>query len=465
MKASFYQEMTTLEEQKEMSKVSKLLSEEENKVDKENFLGRNLTSEELKKLSKTLKAEIAYARSNFNRGEAKDTRDIWKQGLYDSQRLFYNEYLSSLEKDIYYISDGVTDKKEEYIYDEVTDICYKVKDTSLSGYIVHSLEYAKLMLEGKYETKQGMEVKVARSIDGTLFYEPDLNNFSYKTEIVYYSSDLTQKEYKPVKEYIKEGKPSKIKIGEDTYTFADYSEGNKIWANIRCKANGLESWWVWIPRYTYKLNTTTNRSEIIFVGTDNKPLDKEKYGETLPEGYTLHEAFTQGDGLKGIWFSKYEPTESGSVTSDTYAGVAPDMSNFSSSDTKLIYYNKEDMSDYKEIDYTANPSQTVEIDGTTYYFYSYEDKIWANIKCTANEIVSYWVWIPRYAYNIDKEYSTVTVVLIDTDDTPLDKERYGNILSSYYTVHEAFTQGDGLKGIWFSKYEPTEIDIPEEETP
>ena len=461
MKASFYQEMTEVNERKEISKATNYITEDQSKVEEgkvdSKFLSAHLTSEELNKFSKTLKAEIAYARSNFNKGEQKDTRDIWKTGAYDSQRLFEKEYVGGLEKDIYYINEATGKETESYIYDAATDMCFKVKDTRLGGYIVHSLEYAKLMLEGKYETKSGMNVKAVKSSDGTIFFEPDLSFFSNKTDIVYYSTDLTQKKYKSIKDYMKEGNPLKIKEGEETYTFADYSESaeNRIWANIRCSANGVESWWVWIPRYAYKLNTSTNKSEIIFVGTDNKPLDKGKYGDTLPEGYTLHEAFSQGDGLKGIWFSKYEPTKSDSIEIDKSIGKAPDMSKFKAENTKLIYYNKDDLSDYKEVEYSANPEQTKEIEGTTYYFYSYEDKIWANIKCNANGIESWWTWIPRYAYKKEDGYEAMSVILVDKNDKPLDTETYGDSIPTRYTVHEAFSQGDGLEGIWFSKYEPT----------
>ena len=85
--------------------------------------------------------------------------------------------------------------------------------------------------------------------------------------------------------------------------------------------------------------------------------------------------------------------------------------------------------------------------------------MWANIKCDANGLISYWVWIPRYAYNIDKDYSEIKVILVDINDKPIDTEKYGDTLSEYYTVHEMFKQGDGLEGVWFSKYEPTGTEV------
>ena len=229
-----------------------------------------------------------------------------------------------------------------------------------------------------------------------------------------------------------------------------------MWANIKTIANGIESYWVWIPRYAYKIEKEYNEMRVILVDTDDKPLDTETYGDSIPTLYTLHEAFKQKDGLKGIWFSKYEPTLNESIAVDKSEANTPDMSNFDNSNTKLIYYNKEDLTDSIEIEYSANPSQTVERDGKTYYFYNYEDKMWANIKTMHDNVVAYWVWIPRFAYKIEKDYGEMTVILLDTDDTPIDKTKYGNTLSPYFTVHEAFKQKDGLKGIWFSKYEPTQ---------
>ena len=52
----------------------------------------------------------------------------------------------------------------------------------------------------------------------------------------------------------------------------DYNK--KIWANIRTvnKDTKIESWWVWIPRYAYKIpNAGASNKEvsIIFIGMDN----------------------------------------------------------------------------------------------------------------------------------------------------------------------------------------------------
>ena len=76
---------------------------------------------------------------------------------------------------------------------------------------------------------------------------------------------------------------------------------NQIWANIKTTGYGIDCWWVWIPRYAYKIESNT--TSIIFIDLDNKPLD----GSTLPSNYIVHSAFE--DGKKGIWTSKYEPIQ------------------------------------------------------------------------------------------------------------------------------------------------------------
>ena len=87
------------------------------------------------------------------------------------------------------------------------------------------------------------------------------------------------------------------------------------------------------------------------------------------------------------------------------------------------------------------------INGT---WYSYDKQIWANIKIKEpyTNTESWWVWIPRYAYNITG--IETTVIYLNSYGEPLD----GSELPSNYIPHSAFN--DGKLGIWASKYEPVE---------
>ena len=391
------------------------------------------------------------------------TNHIWKKNIFGCKDIYEDETkLEGLANNLIYLNSTISGKTKGYIYDNVTDTIYKINGATIGTKKVHSLNYAKFIIDGVKAQGRVVEdeVKVGTSTDGTKYYEPDLNNFTYTTEIVYYSSNLNTEKTISVDEYMQKGKPSTITIEGATYTFANYAKtGTKIWANIKTNANGIPAYWVWIPRYAYKLNQDTQKSDVIYVDVNDKPLDIETYGNSLPDGYTVHEAFKQKDDLKGIWFSKYNPSIYETIPVDNSEGNKPDLSNFNAEKTKLIYYTA-NLAKTKEVDYTANPERVITEGTDTYYFYDYSKKIWPNIKTTANEVEAWWVWIPRFAYKLEVGQQA-KVILIDENDKPLDTAKYGNKLPSAYTVHEAFRQGDGLKGIWFSKYNPSKIEVEE----
>ena len=451
-KATFYAEMQAINEHKDVSKISNFMYQGDADNVEASFLDKKVPVNNVKEFSNTLKAEIIFARSNFGKGEMLETKKIWKENLYNCQDAFADEWIEGIANEIYYISKNATNYEEKYIYDQVTDMCYKIEDTKIGSHVVHSLEYAQFIIDGVNSNGIGIvdtETGIMNSSDGTQCYEPDLNNFSYKTDIIYYSENMQQQYTMPVKEFIEKGKPVTTEVEGQKYIFANYSStGTSVWANIKCSANTLESYWVWIPRFAYKLDSSNSTSNIIFIDLDNKQMN----GAELPEGYEVHELFKENNTLKGIWFSKYQPSPLETISIDNTEPEAPNLSNFKAEDTKLIYYTS-DGNENIEVDYSENPNQAIEKDGKMYYFYNYKNKIWANIKCSANGIESYWVWIPRFAYKLESGESSV--ILIDNNNIPIDKETYGNSLPSGYKVHEAFKQQGGLKGMWFSKYQPT----------
>ena len=76
-----------------------------------------------------------------------------------------------------------------------------------------------------------------------------------------------------------------------------YEYGESKWANIVTRNNGLETYYVWIPRYEFMLDQTNQRSTVKFLsGTNNQP----------DSGYQIPEAFTfNGQELTGYWAMKY----------------------------------------------------------------------------------------------------------------------------------------------------------------
>ena len=79
----------------------------------------------------------------------------------------------------------------------------------------------------------------------------------------------------------------------------DYSK--QKWANIVTQNNGTKTYFTWIPRYQFKLNSQTQRSDVKFVdGTST----------TTAEGYQIPEAFKfNGQELTGYWAMKYNVGE------------------------------------------------------------------------------------------------------------------------------------------------------------
>ena len=465
-KAKFYNEMQAINEQKDLSKVAAFMNQGESgnfntvglKAEGADFLGNSLQGnlDAIRNFPNTLKAEIIYSRSQFGNGVIVETDKIWRDDMYDCKSTFENDTdIARISKDLFYISKNAAGKEEKYIYDSDTDICFKIEQTRLGSHTVHSLEYAKWILDGESMGGIGVaddDAEAREYSDSTKCYEPNLNNFSYKTEIVYYSEDKKTTKTTPIKEYLANNKPNTITVEGATYTFADYGPSKKLMGNIKTTANGLEAYWVWIPRFAYKI-LGTNQVDIQFVTLDNKLMNLGEGGsDTLPEGYVVHPTFAENN-LKGIWFSKYKPSPIESVQIDT-SDVTPNLSNFRSDETKLIYYTADGKSS-KEYDFDANPSPTKQEGSTTYYFYKYDSKIWANVKCENEGAVSYWTWIPRFAYKL--ESGTANVILIDENDKPLNTAVYGNSLPNGYTVHEAFKQDGNLKGIWFSKYKPSQL--------
>ena len=211
---------------------------------------------------------------------------------------------------LYYIDRNKIKTKREYIINTDTIQLYDVKGEKYFGKRHHTLNG-----EGQQETKkESPEIEDEPKItiyEDIGWYSPNMNGFNkYSTYMEYYNEDdLTDLKEIPVTEYIQNGKQSKIVEEDKIYVLDSYK--NKIWANIKTTGNGLEAWWVWIPRYAYSINEATKEIEIIFIDLENKPMEKELYGDTLPENFIVHPAFMPSgeDGsknLKGIWMSKYE---------------------------------------------------------------------------------------------------------------------------------------------------------------
>ena len=464
--AAFATEMQGIKERVDMKKVGNITAILiDNSTAEGIFTTKFGTNSEDYKIKDTLKREILYVRDGMPEGKTPDDYDVAEfEELLDEEGNI---------KGIYVIDKETGNGKENtYIYDETTDVVFKIPQTVISRKIYHSYEC--LMnssgggLAGGDSPDDDGTIKEESGITtlpDVVYYAPDLKGFSSsQTYVVYYSADFSKTKPVLASEYMAGGQKREITEAGETYTLHDYGT-NKIWANIKTEGLGLESWWVWIPRFAYKVSASGKSMDIVYVGTDNKPLDSK----VSIEGYETHPAFTvDGNELKGIWMSKYEASYADYPTSGKV--LAPDMSGFNKANTRIMLYDSNSetgfkgegvlLSDVMSGD-TLTEQEVAEINKENKW-YDYENQVWANIKCKANGQESWWVWVPRYAYRMSSSPvgNVIDVIYVDTNDKPLDK-KFGTVLPDGFELHPAFdVDGNKLKGIWISKYEASYADYP-----
>ena len=108
-------------------------------------------------------------------------------------------------------------------------------------------------------------------------------------------------------------------VPDETNSSYSYDEINKQWANAVVTIDGVESYFVWIPRYEYKItyytdeNKTTTSETPTAYGTIDINFIPTSQTTPTEEGYIIHPAFTNDvenggwdSELPGIWVGKYE---------------------------------------------------------------------------------------------------------------------------------------------------------------
>ena len=376
-----------------------------------------------------LKKEIIYW-GKVDIGISEITKEYAKNNadeIFESFNLLDNLYYVDIET-----SKG---KQVTYLYDAKGNVVYKIPVTRIGKFKVHSIEELNDSKEGSSLQDVISTQSEMVTVDETSYYEPNLSGFALsKTSIVYYevkedstSTDLDT-QIVSADEYIKNGRKRTITKGNKTYEFYNYAK--QRWANILVQNNDIKSYWVWIPRYSYKEGDV---SDVKFIDLNSTPA----------EGYIVHSDFA--DGKKGIWASKYEPIQTPNTGVSNFPYYVPDLTGFNRDNTYIEVFNKEQ----NRFDETPlkNISDLNDFAKKNNWF-NYNEQVWANIKVVNPDTKSesWWVWIPRYAYNITGD--KIGIIFVDLNNRPLD----GSTLSINYEIHPAFN--DGKRGIWASKYEP-----------
>ena len=187
---------------------------------------------------------------------------------------------------------------------EVT-IDKKVDDISDSLQLVFNIETP-------YSDYKIAEIEVNEYVFRTEANDPDIKGFNKdSTYYVTWTQDQTDTNLYNINDTktINEVAPN------DWY---NYTEGINKWANIKTTGGGNDCYWVWIPRYAYKVPTKSSTAQTIEIkflqGKTNIPVgETEEITNTTPTPNTwvVHPAFTnEGNGgfgeLKGIWVAKFE---------------------------------------------------------------------------------------------------------------------------------------------------------------
>ena len=196
---------------------------------------------------------------------------------------------------------------------------------------------------------------------------------------------------------------------------------------------------------------------------------KITYGElkSILEKYGTVEYEEDGKTIKGVKTTDgYEIGINEIYTNKenwpTYTTVAnaPDISGFNKSNSYFVTWNTEN-SPYE----IKEEIRLDDIPPSEWYDYTANEKRWANVKTIGGGNDCYWVWIPRYAYQVPTRSSTATTIQIKflegKSNKPIgETEEITNTTPTpgSWVVHPAFTNaGNGgfgeLSGIWVAKYE------------
>ena len=330
--------------------------------------------------------------------------------------------------------------------------------------------------------------------------DPDINGFNKETTFyVTYDENGIESSVIPLTE-------------EKPENWYDY--GDSKWANIVTRNNELETYYVWIPRYEFKLDQTAQRSIINFMEGTKKE---------ATTGYQIPEAFTfNGQELTGYWAMKYTAGSEAAPKFDTevvatsssiktkgitgtskaegqvyryyingqYKGektTAEDAFEFTglNSNTKYtilveiresssnkhlgavlkqistIDANKPELSGFKEentyyVLYDSDGNETIgdkiKKDGSNMpnNWYNYSESKWANIVVKNGNMKTYYTWIPRYEFMITSSQQAQPAQ--GRTEVRFIKGTSTDV-DVGYQIPEAFTfNGQELTGYWAMKY-------------
>ena len=251
--------------------------------------------------------------------------------LYEKNSFVAN----STDKGNYSGSVAPTGSNENYavknIYDLAGNVCEWMAEANTTG--------NRVIRGGDYSREGSKSPVSSRGYDSA----NNTSHANYGFRVALYLNIETYDEEKGVNapqlkdnmELVKYDEINKEWVTDETNSEYSYKEqagsttnrGTSEWANAKVTIDGVDSYFVWIPRYAYKINSTNKTIDIKFIkNTANIAADGTvcKYADdptlNTATDYIIHPAFTTnadlGGGwdteLSGIWIGKYESARSNS---------------------------------------------------------------------------------------------------------------------------------------------------------
>lgn len=377
----------------------------------------------------------------------------------------------------------------------ITISCDKIESGDYQVYIDGVLKYTGSLPTQLTDLKENKRYDVCIAKDGKILARTDV---STKSVVVDTSNLDPESTYYVTFDDNGENMQIGNRIDKGPAPDGWYDYSKKKYANIVTINNNEASYWVWIPRYKYKVEPDIKELSVQLITTSEKNHEGSLY--EVPEAFTFN-----GQELPGYWISKYEISESSDDQEQVV--INTDVQKITVSTNNATANQNYKVLVDGELKYTGtlphdiegvNPGQeydicvikdnipigrkkvstkSIKIDlsnldpANTYYvywdddgtehndtpiskpapanWYDYSKKKWANIVTKANGKIAYWVWVPRYEYKINQSTKSIEINFISTDKV--------NNENSLYKVPEAFTfAGVELPGYWMSKYEISE---------
>lgn len=197
--------------------------------------------------------------------------------------------LNSIEVANIKINTSETVAKITYALDGVI---YSEQDSSSTGYVFENIETGNKVVNVTALNEVGEIVgSMTRTMELATPNAPDVSAFNPDTTFYVYW-DNNGNEHNEI--------PINMQAPDNWYNYSTAK-----WANIVTRNDGLETYYVWIPRYQYKLNQINQRTYVKFI---------EGTGDKADNEYQIPEAFTfAGKELTGYWITKYQISQEDST--------------------------------------------------------------------------------------------------------------------------------------------------------